>query len=212
MLGDSLVVQPSFIFGSTSTSNTSQDLAEINTVITTQDEEEELKESTSYSLGVGLCLFVAGATATSNVVNVSLIKRNEMITPGHLMLMSGTFSILLSLSSTAFLSNRLVTAPSSLPLSSAVCLPVSALITLLSYWFITLAVTITKTPTLIAVLRSTEIILSLVTESLWWRRPPHYLSLTGSILVMLSVVIITSQDFLVNRLSVSREKESGGKD
>ena len=77
----------------------------------------------------------------------------------------------------------LITAPLSLPTTSAVILLVSALMTFLAFWFITLVVTITKSPTLISMLRSTEIILSLVTESVWWGEPPHYLSVLGSLLV-----------------------------
>ena len=199
MVGDILVVQPSFLFPP---AETEQHL----------DTVHQLKQGDFYLVGVGLCLYVAMATALSNVINVSVMKTNESITSSHLMLMTGVFSIILSLISSLFLPNRLISDPLSLPLTSAVVLLVSAVMTFTAFWSITLAVTITKTPTLIAVLRSTEIILSLVTESLWWRRPPHYLSLTGSILVMFSVVIITSQDFLVSRLSVSREKESVGKD
>ena len=188
MVGDILVVQPSFLFPP---AETDQHL----------DTVHQLKQGDFYLVGVGLCLYVAMATALSNVINVSVMKTNESITSSHLMLMTGVFSIILSLISSLFLPNRLISDPLSLPLTSVVVLLVSAVMTFTAFWSITLAVTITKTPTLIAVLRSTEIILSLVTESLWWRRPPHYLSLTGSILVMFSVVIITSQDFLVSRLS-----------
>ena len=99
--------------------------------------------------------------------------------------MSGVFSVLLALASTVFLPNRKLTDPLSLPLSSALALPVAAVMTLLAFWFITLAVSITHRPTLISMLRSTEIILSLVTESVWWGHPPHYLSVIGSLLVTL---------------------------
>lgn len=84
---------------------------------------------------------------------------------------------------------RLLTAPKSLPLSSALALPVAAVMTLLAFWFVTLAVTITARPTLVSMLRSTEIILSLVTESVWWGQPPHYLSIIGSLLVTLGDIV-----------------------
>ena len=91
--------------------------------------------------------------------------------------------VLLTLTSTVFLPNRLMTDPLAMPLSSALALPVAAVMSLLAFWFITLAVTITQLPTLISMLRSTEIIISLGTESVWWGQPPHYLSVIGSLLV-----------------------------
>ena len=155
----------------------------IDDIDITVESVEQLKESDNYFLGVGLCLYVAAACAFSNVINVSVMKTNERITTSHLMLTSGVFCVLLSVASTFLLPNRLITAPLSLPTTSAVILLVSALMTFLAFWFITLAVTITKSPTLISMLRSTEIILSLVTESVWWGEPPHYLSILGSLLV-----------------------------
>ena len=97
--------------------------------------------------------------------------------------MTGVFSVLLSLASTVILPNRLITEPQSVPLSSALALPVAAVMTLLAFWFITLAVSITQLPTLISMLRSTEIIISLGTEAVWWGQPPDYLSVIGSLLV-----------------------------
>ena len=181
VLGDILVVKPSFMFSSliNNTNNTSV----IDDIDITVQSVEQLKESDNYFLGVGLCLYVAAACAFSNVINVSVMKSNERITTSHLMLTSGVFCVLLSVASTFLLPNRLITAPLSLPTTSAVILLVSALMTFLAFWFITLAVTITKSPTLISMLRSTEIILSLVTESVWWGEPPHYLSVLGSLLV-----------------------------
>ena len=176
MLGDILVVQPPFIFPAPTNhtgTNRSGDPASA----------EEMKESSTYFLGVALCLLTAAACALANVVNVSVMKNNARITTDHLMLTSGIFSILLSLLSTPFLPNRLITDITSLPLTSAASLAVSAVMTLLAYWFITLAVTRTKSPTLISMLRSTEIVLSLGTEALWWGEPPGWLSVSGSLLV-----------------------------
>ena len=119
----------------------------------------------------------------ANVINVGVMKTNEVISTVHLMLMSGVFSVLLSLLSSLLLPNRLVTDPLSLPLNSIAFLLVSAVMMFVAFWSISLAVTITKTPTIISMLRSTEIVLSLGTESVWWGQPPHYLSVIGSLLV-----------------------------
>ena len=172
-------MQPSFIFGRTETTITTTDGVKLSQPKTAQD----LKQSSQYYLGVGLCLLVAAIVAVSNVINVKIKKSNEDVRTTHLVLMTGVFSILLSLLSTVFLPNRLITEPLSMPLSSTLALPVAAVMTLLAFWFITLAVTITQLPTLISMLRSTEIIISLGTEAVWWGQPPHYLSVIGSLLV-----------------------------
>ena len=195
VLGDILVVQPSFIFPNTNTTvttntNTSSDVNGVSGVEMTPDSAEDLKQGSHYMLGVGLCLFAAATCAGSNVLNVKITRSNERVSSVHLLLLTGVFSLLLSLASTVFLPNRLLTGPQSLPLSSALALPVAAVMTLLAFWFVTLAVSITRHPTLVSMLRSTEIILSLVTESVWWGRPPHYLSVLGSLLVTISLTII----------------------
>ena len=170
------MVQPSFLFPSPGHNSSSV------SGVTAQD----LKQDTdTYLLGVALSLAASAACAASNVLNVKITQSNASLTSLHLVLVAGVFSVLLPVISTVFLPNRLITEPQSLPLSSALALPVAALMTLLAFWFITLAVTITNNPTLISMLRSTEIILSLVTESVWWGRPPHYLSVLGSLVVSL---------------------------
>ena len=175
VLGDILVVQPSFIFPSPPHNNSASGVT-----------AEDLKADTDkYLLGVGLSLFASAACAASNVLNVKISQSNASLTSLHLVLVAGVFSVLLPVISTVFLPNRLMTDPQSLPLSSALALPVAALMTLLAFWFVTLAVSITHHPTLISMLRSTEIILSLGTESVWWGQPPHYLSVIGSLLVTL---------------------------
>ena len=190
MLGDVLVVQPSFIFPPRPTKQpTTTNLTNLTTDLTTDltsrsyETAEEMKEGGDYWLGVGLSLYVAAAVAMANVINVGVMKTNEVISTVHLMLMSGVFSVLLSLLSSLLLPNRLVTDPLSLPLNSIAFLLVSAVMMFVAFWSISLAVTITKTPTMISMLRSTEIVLSLGTESVWWGQPPHYLSVIGSLLV-----------------------------
>ena len=154
----------------------------------TPDSAEDLKQGSHYMLGVGLCLFAAASCAVSNVLNVKITRSNERVSTVYLLLLTGVFSLLLSLASTVFLPNRLLTGPQSLPLSSALALPLAAVMTLMAFWFVTLAVSITRHPTLVSMLRSTEIILSLVTESVWWGHPPHYLSVIGSLLVTFCVI------------------------
>ena len=175
------------------TTNTSSDVG-VSGVEMTPDSAEDLKQGSHYMLGVGLCLFAAATCAGSNVLAVRLTKSNERISTVHLLLLTGVFSLLLSLASTVFLPNRLLTGPQSLPLSSALALPLAAVMTLLAFWFLTLAVSITRRPTLVSMLRSTEIILSLVTESVWWGRPPHYLSVLGSLLVTICTYQSLSSD------------------
>ena len=179
MLGDILVVKPSFIFpGHVNNTNST------NVIDVTVESAEDLKESDNYMVGVCLCLYVSAACAMSNVINVSVMESSERISTSQLMVTTGVFSILTSLACSLLIPNRLVTAPLSIPPASAASLLVSAMMTFLAFWFITLAVTVTKTPTLISMLRSTEIVLSLVTESIWWGEPPHNLSILGSLLVM----------------------------
>ena len=187
VLGDILVVQPAFIFPKADTTTNTTTITTITNTSSgggeTADTAEDLKAGSNYLLGFALCIFAAATCAVSNVLNVRINQSNERVTTAHLLLMSGVFSVLLALASTVFLPNRLLTDPYSLPPSSALALPVAAVMTLLAFWFVTLAVTITHRPTLISMLRSTEIILSLLTESVWWGHPPHYLSVLGSLLV-----------------------------
>ena len=113
------------------------------------------------------------------------------------MLVSDISSFLLSLISTSFLPNRLLTYPQSLSLKAALLLPVSAGITMVAYWTITLAISITHHPTLISMLRSTEILISLVTEALWWNELPGTISLLGSLLVSACVLTMAAHDKIV---------------
>ena len=46
--------------------------------------------------------------------------------------------------------------------------------------------------------RSTEICISLVTESLYWSRPPGLLSAAGSILVMVCVVCMAAHNTILS--------------
>merc|ERR1719350_2372615 len=125
------------------------------------------------------------------------------------MLVSGFSSLLLSLISTIFLPNRLLTDPQSLSMKAAVLLPLCGAITMVAYWTITLAISITQRPTLISMLRSTEIIISLVTESLWWNQLPGLLSLFGSLLVAVCVLSMAAQEHIITAARKVLEKVKG---
>ena len=197
VVGEILVVQPPFIFGGGSRENNQTNNISQNHL----DQEETDKHGIFYYLGVLLAFYVALAGAVSNVLNA---KCNQMnISTSQLMLVSGISSLLLSLVSSIFLPNRVVTNPLSLPLRAAILLPVSAAMTMIAYWTITLAVSVTRHPTLINMLRSTEIIISLVTESLWWHQLPGTLSLLGSLLVAVCVVCMAAHDKIVMAASTA---------
>lgn len=108
MVGDILVVQPSFIFPTTNTTiiNTTNSSAGDDGELTPPDTAEDLKAGSNYLLGVGLCLFAAASCAVSNVLNVKIKGSNESVTTAHLLTTTGLASLLLALVSTVFLPNR----------------------------------------------------------------------------------------------------------
>ena len=166
MVGDVLVVRPSFLFpNEEDDAEDSHDDLRNPTLITfnqtikdlnateTKLTEQAMKQNGDYYIGVGLCLYAAAAVSIANVINVSVIKINDTITTSHLVTMGGVFSVILALISTVFMPNRLVTDPTSLSLRAAIALPITSVMTLLAFWFITIAVTMTQHPTLISMLR-----------------------------------------------------------
>jgi len=186
VVGDVLVIQPPFLFPNdvVSYNETKPHLVEEPTT----DE----KHGHNYYFGVALCFYTAAAISVANVVGAKCNKLS--ISTSQLMLVSGFSSVLLSLVSTIFLTNRVLTDPTSLPTNAAALLPVSGCITMLAYWTITLAISITGNPTLIAMLRSSEILISLVTESIWWSEVPGSMSLLGALLVTFCVVSMSGHD------------------
>merc|ERR1712189_13659 len=70
----------------------------------------------------------------------------------------------------------------------------AASITLLAFWLMVTAVSITQNPTLVTMLRSTEICLSLITEAIYWNQFPDPLSAVGSFIVMFSVTLMSVND------------------
>jgi len=189
IVGDVLVIQPPFLFPS--------DVGPYNKTkpLIAEETKSDEKHGHNYYFGVALCLYAAAAMSVSNVVGAKCNKVN--ITTSQLMLVSGFSSVLLSLVSTIFLTNRVLTNPTSLPTRAAALLPVSGCITMVAYWTITLAISITGNPTLIAMLRSTEILISLVTESIWWSQVPGSLSLIGALLVSFCVISMAGHDKII---------------
>ena len=155
-------------------------------------------------------MYTAAAVSIANVIGAYCNKM--AVSTDYLMLVSGYSSLLLSLISSLFLPNRVLSDPQSLPIEAAVLLPLSAAITMIAYWTITLAVSITRHPTLISMLRSTEILISLVTESLWWNQLPGTVSLLGSLLVAACVFSMAAQDWIAAaaRQAVIRCKKGRG--
>jgi len=199
VLGNVLVVQPPVIFGHQGTKN--------ETSINVEEEEpSQKKQGQYYYVGVGLCVYAAAAGAVANVLGAKCNQKN--ISSSQLMLVSGISSFLLSLISASFLPNRLLTSPQLLSSKAAILLPVCAGITMVAYWTITLAISITKHPTLISMLRSTEILISLVTEALWWNELPGTISLLGSLLVSACVLTMAAHDKIViaSRCGVKKEE------
>jgi len=183
--GDVLVVKPPFLFGQEEEGGTLTN--------TTTNKDPLLRASSetdkaAYYFGVGLCLYAA---LTASLSNIFATKLNEMgMGPNQLGLVAGVFAILLALVSMAFMENR-VLAGTGLSLYPALLLPVSGLATMVAFWLITLALDLTRHPTLIMVMRSTEILLSLFTESLYQGRAPDTINILGSLLVLVSVVLMT---------------------
>ena len=147
------MVQPSFLFPSPAHNTNTSTSRGGGGGLTPLTAEDLKQDSDNYLLGVALSLLASATCAASNVMNVKISQSNEAVTSGHLVLVAGLFSVLLPLISSVLLPNRLLTDPQSLPLSSALALPVAAVMSLLAFSFVTLAVTITTRPTLVSMLR-----------------------------------------------------------
>ena len=79
--------------------------------------------------------------------------------------------------------NRLLTSPSSVSIVSGCILLLSSILTLMAFWFMVTAVSILQNPTLVTMIRTTEICISLVTEAIYWSKFPDPLSAVGSFIV-----------------------------
>ena len=96
--------------------------------------------------------------------------------------------------------NRLVTAPLSLPSLSSALLLVSGCLTVLAFWWQVLAVSLLQDPTLVQMLRSTEIILTMATEAVYVGSPPDPVAALGSLLVTACVGLMAAHDTIIKRL------------
>ena len=190
VFGDVLVVQPTFIFPPVSMNG--------STIIEDQNKTEvdnvESRNSVDYYTGVSLVLYAAAAAALVNVVQIVVTRHKESddddvnrkvgrINSNHLMIASGMWNVILSVSSLPLLPNTLLSSPGSMSSVSVTMLLVSSVLTLLAVWSMVTAVSLTQHPTLVSMIRSTEICISLVTESLYWGHLPNYLSALGSLMV-----------------------------
>ena len=197
IVGDVLVVKPPIIFGEDKENNladTSKKIILYLSLLLTKSEEanEGNEHGKHYYIGVALCLYTAFAGSIANVATTKC--RMQGVSSSFLMLTAGASSFLLSLIASTMLSNRLITSPLSLSLEATVMLPVTSVLTILAYWSITKALSITQNPTLISMLRSTEILISLVTEAVYWHQKPGALPLFGSVLVSTCVLGMAGHD------------------
>ena len=116
----------------------------------------------------------------------------------------GVWGVILSIISLPLLPNPLLTSPQSMSLVTVSMLFVSAFIIILAIWWLVTAVSLIQHPTLVTMLRTTEIIMSLVTESLYWGHLPSLLSASGSILVNFSCFQVLRFDiFLLLQVMLS---------
>ena len=225
--GDVMVVQPSFIFGNSQhqpqQSNNVSSLEPLISKMLPQD------ASLRYSLGVCLCLYSAAAISAANIVQLKLKERDSKdglaVTRNHLILSAGAWNLLLSASTLPVLPNTLLTSPLTMSLVTLAMLLVSGVLTLVAMWMMVSAVGLTQHPTLVSMVRSTEIVMSLVTESIYWSHLPNTLSAMGSLLVrqpfilsstsvlilqvMFSIVAMAKLDTLNDFLARCRPGNSG---
>ena len=196
VVGDILVIQPDFIFNKSNSPISNSSYPNISITIASTSEEHEVtfepstdaheSHGTEYLIGVVLCLLCAATISAANIVQV-LIKTSEegkAVTRNHLMISSGVWNILLSVSTLPVLPNTLLTAPMTMSMLTLAMLGLSSFITLIAMWMLVTAVSLTQHPTLVSMLRSTEIVISLVTESIYWGHLPSIVSAMGSLMVL----------------------------
>ena len=98
----------------------------------------------------------------------------------------------MAVASLPLIPNRLLSAPSSLSLISWSMILTTSSVTLIAVWATVTAVSLLPQPTLLSMVRSTEIPLSLVTEALYWSAVPGPVSVLGSIIVSHIIIMIIS--------------------
>ena len=201
-----MVVQPAVIFGK-SFEQTKNNSVNNHTSLLDSDNVDPVdvdRQSWQYMIGVCLCVYTAGALSLTNIIQVPVTNGVDVdLNSNHLLLMTGTLrteskeinfllnflgfcGVLLSMVTSAFIPNPLLSSPSTVSLFSLAMLLVSGTITLLAAWSKVLAVSLTQLPTLVTMMRSTEICISMVTESVYWGHLPNTLSSIGSLLVRMT--------------------------
>ena len=107
--------------------------------------------------------------------------------------------------------NRLVTAPLSLSSLSWALLLVTGSLSLLAFWWLVVAVSLLADPTLVQMLRSTEICLTLATEAVYVGSAPDPASALGSLLVTACVGLMAAHDTIIKRLQRLCHSENAGR-
>ena len=173
-----------------------------------ESEDDIERHSLGYLTGVLLCLYTATVVSLANILQVRLMSRPQgeeaSWTSHHLMIVSGqsppyvqcphvmtpgVWSVLLALLSLPLLPAPLLSSPHTLVSAPGLALLGSGLLTLTAVWLTVSAVSVLQRPTLVTMLRSTEICLSLVSESLYWGHAPHPASALGSLLVKIFLIL-----------------------
>jgi len=196
IIGDTLVVQPSFIFQT-------QEYQRLNSSVNLTSLEPDPsilrgKSEWSYYLGVLLCLYRAVGVATTNIINTKLNRFG--IKSAALMLVAGISGFMLSLVSLIFVDNRIVSG-NKLATYQSLVLPLSGIFSMLAFWFIVLAIDLVRQPTLISMVRSTEILFSLVTDSIFKRELPSLLKFIGTLLVLSCVSCMSCHREITSKLT-----------
>jgi len=179
LVGDTLVAQPPFLFGG------------------------EQDKTSLYYIGVALCLYVAVSSSLADIASTYCSKAG--VSTSMLMIGTGLASIIVSISGLAYSATSLWGLVVVLQ-GSLAYLVGSGLMVMLAFWWVAAALALTRSPTLVAMLRSTEILLAMFTESAINTQLPDALSCSGSLLVLLCVLCMSCHDNVVQYFKQRRRK------
>ena len=153
---------------------------------------EETDEDTDYYIGLMLAL---GTAITGSLANVS-IARCERVSSMVLVFWAGLGGVVIALGCTGFDSEaKIMFNISDIDEYAWPLLTVLGLMGILGHFSLTRALRLVP-PTTMAVLRAMEIVLAYVIQALVMREIPNSLSVTGSGLVMISVVAFALEKIL----------------
>jgi len=116
-----------------------------------------------------------------------------------MLISSGSFNFLLAFALLPVVPNRMFLGES-LGLAGYLSLPVCICNTVFTFWSVARAVELIKDPTLVGMLRSTEILFSLITDSIINLQFPDIYTFIGSIIVLSSVCGMTVHDTVMKKL------------